>query len=99
MQTTQLAYALLLVIALSGCKKSSSPSNTTQPAVTSSFAKGADISWLTQMEASGYKFYTAGGTATDCVQLMQNLGMNAIRLRVWVNPSDGWCNNADLVAK
>jgi arabinogalactan endo-1,4-beta-galactosidase len=65
----------------------------------SSFAKGADISWLTQMETSGYKFYNSAGTAMDCIQLMQSLGMNAIRLRVWVNPSDGWCNNADLVAK
>ena len=25
--------------------------------------------------------------------------MNAIRLRVWVNPSNGWCNTADVVAK
>lgn len=27
------------------------------------FAKGADISWLTQMEASGAKFYDASGRA------------------------------------
>ena len=25
--------------------------------------------------------------------------MNSIRLRVWVNPSDGWCNKSDVVAK
>ena len=30
---------------------------------------------------------------------MKSLGMNAIRLRAWVNPSDGWCNTADVVAK
>ncbi|MEI4573111.1 glycosyl hydrolase 53 family protein, partial [Klebsiella pneumoniae] len=23
----------------------------------------------------------------------------AIRLRVWVNPTDGWCNTKDVVAK
>lgn len=51
------------------------------------------------MEASGYKFYDANGTQQDCFQLMKSLGMNSIRLRVWVNPSDGWCNTADLVAK
>jgi arabinogalactan endo-1,4-beta-galactosidase len=51
------------------------------------------------MEASGYKFYTAAGASMDCIQLMQTLGINAIRLRVWVNPSNGWCNTADLVAK
>ena len=27
----------------------------------SGFAKGADVSWLTQMEASGVRFYTADG--------------------------------------
>ena len=31
--------------------------------------------------------------------LMRDLGMNSIRLRVWVNPSDGWCNKSDVVAK
>ena len=25
----------------------------------SGFARGADVSWLTEMESSGYKFYTA----------------------------------------
>ena len=31
--------------------------------------------------------------------LLRDLGMNSIRLRVWVNPSDGWCNKSDVVAK
>ena len=61
--------------------------------------KGADVSWLTQMESSGYKFYNSAGTAMDCMQLVQSLGINAIRLRVWVNPADGWNNTADVVAK
>ena len=65
----------------------------------SEFAKGADISWLTQMEASGAKFYDASGRQTECMTLMRDLGMNSIRLRVWVNPSDGWCNKSDVVAK
>ncbi|HSC38638.1 MAG TPA: glycosyl hydrolase 53 family protein [Chitinophagaceae bacterium] len=100
MQITPFVYTLLLVVSLSACKKSSGDtSNTTPPVVNSSFIKGADISWLTQMEAAGYKFYTAGGTAMDGMQLMQSLGINTIRLRVWVNPANGWCNNSDLVAK
>ncbi len=63
------------------------------------FAKGADVSWLTQMEASGNKFYNAAGTEKECMQLMQSLGMNTIRLRVWVNPSLGYNNAADVLAK
>jgi len=66
---------------------------------TSTFAKGADVSWITEMEALGKKFYNASGTAMEGLALLKSLGMNAVRLRVWVNPSDGWCNKADLLVK
>ena len=65
----------------------------------SGFAKGADVSWLTQMEAAGIRFYTADGRDTECMTLLRDLGFNAIRLRVWVNPEDGWCNRDDVLAK
>lgn len=64
-----------------------------------SFVKGADISWLSQMENSGKKFYNNAGTEQECMSLLKSLGMNSIRLRVWVNPSGGWNNTADVVAK
>ncbi len=63
------------------------------------FAKGADVSWLTQMESAGTKFYDASGRQTECMSLLRGLGMNAVRLRVWVDPADGWCNRSDVVAK
>lgn len=65
------------------------------------FAKGADISWVTEMEHKGMKFYNASGVETDCFQLMKELGLNAVRLRVWVDPKEhgNWCNTADFVAK
>jgi arabinogalactan endo-1,4-beta-galactosidase len=63
------------------------------------FASGADVSWLTQMESSGKKFYNSSGTETECIALLKSLGMNSIRLRVWVNPIDGWCNSQDVLAK
>lgn len=69
------------------------------PVETGIFAKGADVSWVTEMEKSGVKFYNAKGEATECMRLMRDLGMNTIRLRVWVNPADGWCNKADVLAK
>jgi arabinogalactan endo-1,4-beta-galactosidase len=34
----------------------------------------------------------------DCIALLKSLGINAIRLRVWVNPAAGYCNKADVVA-
>lgn len=66
---------------------------------TTAFAKGADVSWLTEMEKNGKKFYDASGKEKECMALLKSIGMNAIRLRVWVNPEGGWCAKDDVVAK
>lgn len=65
------------------------------------FAQGADISWVTEMEQKGMKFYNTEGKATDCFQLMKDLGLNAVRLRVWVNPDKhgNWCDKDDFLVK
>ncbi len=63
------------------------------------FAKGADVSWVTEMEADGITFYNSAGEATECITLLKSLGFNAIRLRVWVDPADGYCGKDDVVAK
>lgn len=68
----------------------------------SDFARGADISWYTEMAADGMKFYNSAGTETACPALMKELGMNAVRLRVWVNPENAdcdYCNLTDVQAK
>ena len=52
------------------------------------FAKGADIGWFQQMEATGYKFYNDNGVEQVCFQILKDHGINTIRLRTWVNPSD-----------
>ncbi|MFP9100807.1 arabinogalactan endo-beta-1,4-galactanase [Flavobacterium sp. RHBU_24] len=67
-----------------------------------SFAKGADVGWLPQMEATGYTFYDTDGSEKDCLQLLKDRGINTVRLRVWVNPSSdkasGHCSPAETVA-
>jgi len=99
------AYLVLAfyILAVCSCKKASTgnPSGGSTDTVKSSslFIKGADISWLTQMEAASIKFYDSNGTQKDCMQILKDLGMNAIRLRAWVNPSDGWCNTTDVLNK
>ncbi len=64
-----------------------------------SFAKGADVGWISQMEANGKKFYNSAGVEQDLFQILKDKGINSIRLRVWVNPADGWNNAADVIAK
>ncbi|MBR2608860.1 MAG: glycosyl hydrolase 53 family protein [Bacteroidales bacterium] len=63
------------------------------------FAKGADISWVTQMESQGMKFYNSEGVEKECTALMKEIGMNAVRYRVWVNPVDGWNSATDVLVK
>ena len=63
------------------------------------FAKGADISWVTELESKGYKFYNAAGQERECTALMKELGANAIRLRVWVDPAGGWNGKDNVLVK
>jgi arabinogalactan endo-1,4-beta-galactosidase len=69
---------------------------------TDAFVKGADIGWLPQMEATGYKFYNSEGVEEDCFKILKDRGINTIRLRSWVNPSDdkmtGHCSTEETVA-
>jgi arabinogalactan endo-1,4-beta-galactosidase len=71
----------------------------TNVALAQTFAKGADVSWVTQMEASGVRWFNDNGTQQDVLQILKDHGMNTIRLRVWVNPSGGWNGVNDVVAK
>lgn len=95
----RIVFVVLLLTGLVGCKgKIPGPDPLPNPTPTS-FAKGADVSWITEMEAAGKKFYNSNGGEQDLFAILKNLGMNTIRLRVWVNPANGWNNKADVVAK
>jgi arabinogalactan endo-1,4-beta-galactosidase len=56
------------------------------------FANGADVSWLPQMEAAGYVFKDHSGIKMNCLDVLKEEGINAIRIRVWVNPKGGYCD-------
>lgn len=64
------------------------------------FVKGADIGWLSQMEATGYQFYDTINVQTDCLTILKARSINTVRLRVWVNPSNdkinGHCNKKEV---
>lgn len=70
-----------------------------------SFAKGADVSWVTELENAGYTFRNQDGTTKELMELLRDdCGVNAIRLRVFVNPErdseiNGWCSIDDVVVK
>jgi len=101
MKTSKEIFLLLLlsVFLLFGCSKAYSDPPTNSD---TGYVKGADISWLPQMEATGYKFYSDKGVEQDCFQILKDHGINTIRLRTWVNPSDdkasGHCSKEETVA-
>lgn len=74
---------------------------TARHAQTAAFVKGADIGWATEMEAHGETVTNAAGTPTEMTQLMKDYGCQAIRCRVWIDPSkhDGWCSKEDVLEK
>lgn len=70
---------------------------------THKIAKGADISWMTEMESEGYTWKDNEGTTKELMPLLKEYDLEAVRLRVWVNPensgANGWCDIDDLVIK
>ncbi len=68
-----------------------------KPVPTPAFAKGADISWVSEMEKGGRTFQLKDGTKADILDVLKETGVNAIRLRVWVNPTGGWSGKDDVV--
>jgi len=87
--STVLTYTIVCVLLF--CVKQSKAQN-------QQFAKGADISWLSEMESKGQKIYNDAGNQQDCRLILRDHCLNSIRLRVWVNPTNGFCGKADVVA-
>jgi arabinogalactan endo-1,4-beta-galactosidase len=99
MISDSLRYAVFLFIGVFpfSCSKSQQPPAT--PAAKITLSNGADVGWLTEMEAAGKKFYDSTGAQQDCMVILRSLGINSVRLRVWVKPAGGWNNTSDVVAK
>lgn len=101
-------FAAALMLLSGGCKEESpvtvrpdNPGNESTVVIDrNAFAKGADVSWITELEHKGYTFSNADGQQKECMRLLRDdCGVNAIRLRVWVNPAEGWNNIQDVVIK
>jgi arabinogalactan endo-1,4-beta-galactosidase len=98
-----LSILLLSCVGISAsCKDKNKPKPPTPPVAVDYLAKGGDVSWLPQIEATGFKFFESDGTETDCLVIFKNRGMNTVRLRVFVNPSshpqNGHCSKEETVA-
>ena len=93
----------LFAVLFAGCQENK-PEDKTEPepepqtvVPVPGFAKGADVSWVSEMEKDGRTFRLKNGTQADIFDVLKELGINSIRLRVWVNPTGGWSGPEDVV--
>ena len=74
----------------------SEPGGSSTPDDVTAFVRGADISWYTEMAADGRRFFNSAGQERECPVWMREIGRNAVRLRVWVNPEKKFCQFSDI---
>ncbi|KXK63067.1 arabinogalactan endo-1,4-beta-galactosidase [Micromonospora rosaria] len=70
---------------------------TTPPPAPTGFIRGADVSTLKKSEDRGGVYRDSAGNQRDALQLLQQNGVNYGRLKVWVNPADGYNNRARVL--
>lgn len=58
------------------------------------FYKGADLSYVNELEDCGSTYFDQEGVETDVYELFANQGSNIVRLRLWHNPQ--WTNYSNL---
>jgi arabinogalactan endo-1,4-beta-galactosidase len=58
---------------------------------------GADVSSLNKSEHLGGVYRDASGRPGDALRILRDHGLNWIRLRVWVNPADGYHDQSELL--
>ncbi|MFD5138211.1 arabinogalactan endo-beta-1,4-galactanase [Streptomyces sp. NPDC058378] len=68
------------------------------PGSTGLSVRGGDLSTLPKNEAHGATYSDASGRSGDAMSILKGSGMNYVRLKVWVNPADGYNDKAHVLA-
>lgn len=84
-----LAMILTMVLTLSLCLVT----NVAPVQAATTFVNGADIGWMSQLEALGVKWQNTDGVSEDALQVLKDNGITAVRLRVFVNPPSNFIWN------
>ena len=89
---TKYFQIIFLILCMSSCKKDKENNPPVIPA--GYFIRGADLSFLPEIEQASTIFYTSDNKPKDCLTILKESGCNTIRLRLWYNPSN---NHSSLV--
>jgi arabinogalactan endo-1,4-beta-galactosidase len=68
------------------------------PGEVSRAVRGADLSNLAKNEDKGAAYFDAAGRPVDAVEAFADAGATMVRLKVWVDPADGYNTTDEVVA-
>ena len=86
-------YFFFIAILIVSCSKSDTIPEVVQE---DNFFRAADISFLPEIETTNTVFYNAINQPENVISILKNSGCNAIRIRLWKNPSSGHSNLSEV---
>ncbi len=88
--------SLLMCLGFQACKSQPDPGpDNPEP---EGFIRGADLSFLPEIEASGLQFKNQKGEIQDALSIFADAGCNTVRVRLWNNPSTPHSGMAEVLA-
>lgn len=78
----KLLFLSLFLICLFACKEE----NNEPDPVPDTFIRGADLSFLPEIESYHLKFFDPAGNVKDVLTILKEAGCNTVRLRLWHTP-------------
>ncbi len=83
---------IILISCIAGCHKTS----VHRTDETDSFIRGADLSFLYELEEDNAMFYDSTGQKKPALQIFKENGCNTVRIRLWHTPSGSHNNIAEV---
>ena len=92
-----LTISILLVLLVFSCNSSTDDATDDSPPVAeSTFYKGMDLSFQSELEDYNVEYKDANGTSVELLDFVANNGTNLVRLKLWHTPENGENSLADV---
>ncbi|MDD3742831.1 MAG: glycosyl hydrolase 53 family protein, partial [Lentimicrobiaceae bacterium] len=88
---------LFLLVSTVSCKKEQVSSRYgPSPETKDTIIRGADLSFLPEIEANGVLFSNSSGKQATALEILAEAGMNTVRLRLWHSPENNHSSLAEV---
>lgn len=96
----KLYYALVFIsiLLLSSCSKNDNSNNDTDNSNATTFYRGMDLSFQSELENYTVDYKDASGNAVQLLDFLESKGTNLVRLKLWHTPQDGQNGLEDVKA-